>query len=218
MSSQFVSKTAAGPESGSGYAPRKYREGLVRTPFDREYVRRLTDGDPETERHFTEYFGELLRIKLRARLRSTQMVEDLRQETFLRVLTALRVKRSLESPESLGAFVNSVCGNLLLELYRQQANNRSVDDPSEPVDRGLSAESALITDERKRQVREVLDSLPAKDRELLSMVFYDEMDRAEMCRRFHVDQQYLRVLVHRAKVRFKAGLLKKHGNSFRSQG
>src|SRR5216683_4619712 len=63
---------------------------LERHAFDQSYVTRLTNGDAETERHFTRYFGDLLAIKLRARLRSSHLVEDARQETFLRVLNVLR--------------------------------------------------------------------------------------------------------------------------------
>jgi len=81
---------------------------LKRDSFDREYVQRLKDGDRDTERHFVSYFGELLLIKLRSRLRNHQMIEDLRQEAFVRVLTALKSSNRLNSPESLGAFVNSV--------------------------------------------------------------------------------------------------------------
>src|ERR1044071_10272839 len=73
--------------------------------FDGQYVERLIAGDPETERHFTEYFGDLLTLKLRSRLRSPALAEDARQETFVRVLTALKQKGSLANPESLGAFV-----------------------------------------------------------------------------------------------------------------
>jgi len=57
--------------------------------FDREYVQRLQHRDPETERHFVSYFGKLLRIKLHSRVRNTQSVEDLIQDTFVRVLTVL---------------------------------------------------------------------------------------------------------------------------------
>ena len=42
---------------------------LERHNFDAEYIRRLVAGDAETERHFTSYFGELLVLKLRSRLR-----------------------------------------------------------------------------------------------------------------------------------------------------
>jgi RNA polymerase sigma-70 factor (ECF subfamily) len=213
--SKFVPNSDAGLHSGFSSANRSV---LVRRSFDAEYVRGLTEGDPETAQHFTNYFGELLRIKLRSLWRSAQMTEDICQETFLRVLTALRVKHSLESPERLGAFVNSVCNNLLLELYRAQSRTQSVGfDAFDPADHQVSAESALVTEERKQQVRRVLENLSEKDRELLRMVFYDDVDKAEICRRFHIDRQYLRVLVHRAKARFKKGLLERHGESFRWQ-
>src|ERR1700730_7455955 len=67
--------------------------------FDRAYIDRLTQGDPETERHFTSYFSDLLTIKLRSRIRSAQLIEDIKQETFLRVLTLARKPEGLKFPE-----------------------------------------------------------------------------------------------------------------------
>jgi RNA polymerase sigma-70 factor, ECF subfamily len=179
--------------------------------FDSDYVQRLKEGHTETERHFVTYFGELLLIKLRARLRRAQLVEDLRQETFLRVLTALKTKNTLQSPESLGAFVNMVCNNLLCEQFRRDAKRRTVevDDRFDAVDDSVSVESALVTEERRQQVRQVLDELPEKDRDLLRMVFFEEIDRDEICRSFQVEREYLRVLVHRAKTRFRECLRKR---------
>jgi RNA polymerase sigma-70 factor (ECF subfamily) len=190
----------------------------ARTPFDARYVQLLRDGDAETERHFVAYFGELLRIKLGARLRSPQAIEDLRQETFLRVLTAIRLKNSLESPERLGAFVNSVCNNLLFELYRHKSRKESVGfDQLEPVDKRKSAEADLLTQERREQIQQVLDELPEKDRRLLRMVFYEDADKDEICSQFNVDRDYLRVLVHRAKGRFRELLVRRHGGNFQAQ-
>jgi RNA polymerase sigma-70 factor (ECF subfamily) len=191
--------------------------GFVRESFNRDYVERLKNGDATTERHFANYFGQLLRIKLRARLRSAQLIEDLSQETFLRVLTALRRKDGLEYPERLGAFVNTVCQNLLFELYRAESRRPAeLPDHLDVPDERASAESALVTDERKDQVRQVLQDLTAKDRELLYMVFYEEIDKDEICRRFSVEREYLRVLVHRAKARFRKELLERHGEDFYS--
>lgn len=67
---------------------------MASPPFNDDYVRRLTAGDREVERHFTSHFGTLLRIKLRTKLRSPQLIEDVRQETFLRVLQSLRKKEN----------------------------------------------------------------------------------------------------------------------------
>ena len=185
------------------------RGELVRQSFDREYVERLRNGDVETERHFTDHFGRLLRIKLRARCCQAQTIEDLRQETFLRVLVALKSKNCLQSPESLGAFVNTVCQNLLFELYRSKSRTQlGLPDHLDIPDERPSAESELVSEDRRRQVRQVLEDLTGKDRELLRLVFYEETDKDEICRRFSVDRQYLRVLVHRAKTRLRNKLAK----------
>ena len=81
------------------------REGarLQFTAFDASYLERLQRGDAGTERHFASYFGELIRLKLRARVRSRDSIEDIRQETFLRVLTLVRAKDGIRQPERLGA-------------------------------------------------------------------------------------------------------------------
>src|SRR5438132_13715485 len=84
--------------------------------FNEEYVRKLAAGDPDVQRHFISHFSSLLRIKLRTRLRSPQLVEDVRQETFLRVLQAFRKQTGgLQNPERLGAFVNTTCDNVMFE-------------------------------------------------------------------------------------------------------
>ena len=58
--------------------------------FNEEYVRKLAGGDPDTQRDFISYFSGLLRLKLRTKLRSPELVEEVRQETFLRVLQSLK--------------------------------------------------------------------------------------------------------------------------------
>lgn len=194
-----------------------HRAGFIGS-FDREYIERLKQGDAATERHFTKYFGDLLRIKLSARINSADLIEDLRQETFLRVLTALRRKDSLKCPERLGGFVNSVCQNLLNEMYRSKSRNEcGGTEEVEVPDGGASAEEALVSEEQKRQVRRVLADLPGKDRDLLQMVFYEEADKDHICRLFHVDREHLRVLIHRAKARLRKELLDRHGERFYAQ-
>jgi RNA polymerase sigma-70 factor, ECF subfamily len=211
MSSGAVPQFTVTAEPRANSHVRSAKEGPKRDSFNREYVRRLAEGDAETERHFVSYFGELLLIKLRARLRDRQLVEDLRQETFVRVLAALKSKDGLYSPESLGAFVNSVCNNLMFEYYRRNSQQRVVemDDRFDPPDERESTESQLVTQERCEEVKRVLEELQPKDRELLRMVFYEDIDSAQICRSFKVDRDYLRVLVHRAKRRFRDCLLKR---------
>jgi RNA polymerase sigma-70 factor (ECF subfamily) len=175
-----------------------------RFSFDGDYVRRLIAEDPETERHFTEYFSDLLSLKLRSRLRSAALVEDARQETFVRVLTALKKKGSLATPESLGAFVNAVCNNILLETYRSTGRTTPLDDePDEPEANEPSAEWRVLKSEERIKVREAIAGLPQKDRDLIRWLFFEGRAKDDVCRELDVDRGYLRVLFHRAKQRFR---------------
>jgi RNA polymerase sigma-70 factor (ECF subfamily) len=172
--------------------------------FDANYIQRLVAGDPETERHFASYFGELLWIKLRSRIRSPQLLEDVRQETFLRVLRNLR-NSGLEHPERLGAYVHSVCHNVMLEAFRKESRFTEIgEEGAAMIDQRAGAEEKYVTRERKEQVDAVLKELPEKDRELLMAVFIREMDKDVVCRKYGVDRSYLRVLLYRARTRFRA--------------
>jgi RNA polymerase sigma-70 factor (ECF subfamily) len=176
---------------------------LERHAFDRAYIERLIAGDPQTEEHFTRYFGTLLTIKLRSRLRSPTRVDDARQETFVRVLAALKVKRGLDKAETLGAFVNAVCNNVLFETYRADARTTALDDEHDEPDGRADVESSVMAAEERAQVRDALHGLPEKDRTLIHWLFFEGRDKDEICRELHVDRQYLRVLLHRAKARFR---------------
>jgi len=177
------------------------REG--RFEFDRAYLDRLAARDPDTERHFTRYFGDLLAIKLRSRLRSPALIEDARQETFLRVLKALRQPGGIQSPGGFGAFVNSVCNNVLFEMYRANARTTPLEDEYDEASSNLPADSTLVADEEREEVRAALHSLPEREQLVLKWVFFDERDKDDICRDLQIDRAYLRVLVHRAKARFR---------------
>lgn len=177
--------------------------------FNEVYLQRLCSGDFRTESHFVAYFSELIQLKLRSRVKSPQTIEDLRQETFVRVFATLR-GQGIRQPERLGAFVNSVCNNVLLEHYRSSSreNPAEEEDGANVPDPSLDVVAILSHKEMEQKVRQVLDELPERDRRLLREIFLEERDKDAVCRDFGVDRDYLRVLLHRAKQAFKAVYLK----------
>jgi RNA polymerase sigma-70 factor, ECF subfamily len=181
--------------------------------FDAGYVANLRAGDLRTQEHFVAYFTELLHLKLRSRLQSPQAIEDVRQETFARVFASLRKEGALRHPERLGAFVNTVCNNVLFEHYRASSRSQSLDDEGQPELPAANADvlGIVVSRQLKAKVREVLLDMPERDRSLLKAVFLDERDRDEVCRERGVDREYLRVLLHRAKQAFKAEYVKRMG-------
>lgn len=175
--------------------------------FDDDYVRRLREGDREIETHFHSYFRDLLFLKLRRRLNSFQAIDEVRQEVFMRVLQRLP---EIRDGRKLGAFVNAICNHVLLEFYR--ADNRTValetehNDLADPDD---DPDSKAEASQQRARVRRAIASLEKRDAEILRAVFLEDADKDEICRRFGIDRGYLRVIIHRAKNKFREAFLRR---------
>jgi len=190
-------------------------QGLEFFAFDASYVEKLRAGDAHIEGHFVNYFSELIRLKLRSRLNSKDAIEDVRQETFMRVLTLLRGKGGLRQPDRLGPFVNSVCNHVLFEHYRSQKRTEAtIDDEVEATIAGRepSALSLLEAKDTERVVRQILNQLPERDRRLLQLLL-EERNKDEVCAELGITREYLRVLLHRAKQSFKSCYTSRFGAS-----
>jgi RNA polymerase sigma-70 factor (ECF subfamily) len=188
--------------------------GLEFFAFDASYVEKLRSGDAHIEGHFVSYFSELIRLKLRSRLNSKEAIEDVRQETFMRVLVLLRAEEGIRQPDRLGPFVNSVCNHVLLEHYRSQKRaTATIDDETGATiaAREPSALSLLEAKDTERVVRQILNELTDRDRRLLQAVLLDERNKDEVCAEFGISREYLRVLLHRAKQSFKSFYISRLG-------
>ena len=184
--------------------------------FDDVYLERLRSGDFRTEQHFVSYFTRLIQLKLRSRVPTSEMVEELRQEVFVRVFSVLRSAEGIRQASRLGAFVNSVCNNVLLEHYRSSSRTSPLqedDDAPEIPDSKVDILGAVMSKQTAGRVRSVLEGLTERDRRLLKAVFLDEQDKDEVCRDFQVDRGYLRVLLHRAKQTFKSHFMKEEAGA-----
>jgi len=172
--------------------------------FDDDYLERLRADEYRTQKHFVGYFSKLLLIKLKPRLRSRQDVEDVQQIIFARFFQNLRKENGIRDAKCLGSYVNSICNNVLLEHYRRRVPEQ-IDDPIANTipDPGKNAEQIVVDEETNRIVREILESLPERDQRILREVFLEERDKDEVCKDYGVSRSYLRVLVLRAKNKFR---------------
>jgi len=182
--------------------------------FDADYLDRLASADSAIERHFSLYFGDLLSLKLRVRIRSAQLIEDIRQETLLRVLQIVRT-RGVDHPERFGAFVSAVCNNVLMEQVRAESRHDHWESEPEITDDSVDLDAPLVTQQRRRQVETVLADLTEKAPNPLRAFFLEDRDPVDLCRQYRVSEEYLRVLLHRAKSRFRSMYSKRFGASER---
>jgi RNA polymerase sigma factor (sigma-70 family) len=181
---------------------------IAERSFDAEYVRYLVKGDAEIEQHFSAYFGALLQLKLQAKVRSPLMIEDIRQTIFIRVLKLLRKEGRLQHPERLSTLINSVSNNLLEETYRSvRVHGRAPENSLTVSDQG-DLESSVMNKQSSQLVARLLADLPERDRNLLRLIVLEERGTAEVCKEMQVSKECLKVLLRRAKRRFRSALAK----------
>lgn len=172
--------------------------------FNAAYIDALRRRDPATEAHFVDHFSPILVRKLRRSVRKPDLVEDLRQETFLRVLAAVRSGRGIRKPERFEIYVFGVCSHVLHESWRARRREAA----HQPLDIELpgdlpSAYALVLAQETRNGVRQVLSRLDESQQGILHALLMDDQNKDEICRRYGVNRNYLRLLLYRAKKDFK---------------
>ncbi len=172
--------------------------------FDDNYLRQLREGDFVTQDHFRKYFTALMKVKLQSRLKSPEAIEDVQQETFVRFYAALR-EGKIREPKSLGSYVNSMCNNVLKESWRHEEPAVSLDNDDAPELPAAPFDLSKMIDDKQaaQKVQKVIEQLPERDRRVLRAIFFEERDKDEVCRELGITRDNLRLLLHRAKQKFR---------------
>jgi RNA polymerase sigma-70 factor (ECF subfamily) len=161
---------------------------------------------PPDEAMLVEQFRERLRLFALRRLRDSAAAEDVAQETLRRVLEACRAGR-LENPSALPAFVFKTAQHICLQHFRSAGREGrallrlSGEDLPQHETHPLAS---LIGDERRTAVRKALAQLGPDDRELLRMVYYEEIETSVLAGRLGLTPGALRVRKHRVLARLAA--------------
>lgn len=176
--------------------------------FDEKLLQRLVHCDSAAAELLVTSFKKPVRLNLRIHLRSfPQLVDDASQEVFLRVLAYFRSGKTLDNPNRLPAFIHSVCRNVAMEQCRAQLRYGQIPESNPECADLRNPEDGAITNQRVELVRTILNELPERDRELLRRLLLNEEDKDQVCAEFQIQRSYLRVLLHRARIRFKVALM-----------
>jgi RNA polymerase sigma-70 factor, ECF subfamily len=147
-----------------------------------------------------QYTGMLTRVALSV-TRNASEAEDIVQETFLRVL---RHRNQLAELRDARAWLIRITWNLALD-HKRRAKTRPQFDDFEEMTRGLaawelSAEAEVIAAEYRARMLLLIDTLPAKEREVLLFSAVKELSTVEIAAVLKTTTSTIRSVLYRARL------------------
>jgi RNA polymerase sigma-70 factor (ECF subfamily) len=167
----------------------------------------------------SEYAGTLYRVSFSV-LRNAADAEDAVQEAFLRVL---RHRDTLDEVRDRRVWLIRIVWNIVLDRKRRAKTRPETDDVAElarvlPAE-GLSAEDRAAAAQHHAQVLACVETLPAKEREVLMLSAFEELTSVEIAQVLGITESSVRSRLFRAR-NLMAGLLgrERQGPGIRGQG
>ena len=119
-------------------------------------------------------------------VRDREMANDMFQETFFKVVSRLQQGKYIANGK-FSAWLMRIAHNVIVDWYRQQRAQNIVDAPKENdlsnVGSTLlesSPEGELVNNQVMEDVRRMMSHLPASQREVVFMRFYQQMSFKEI--------------------------------------
>lgn len=149
---------------------------------------------------------EKLRQRLRLKVRYDvgfycPDVDDIVQETLARYLTATQ-ELKIQNPEAVGAFLNGVCRNVISEYRRRNLRDEPMPEVVPEPPRNGIGDADLF--ELRQAIAQGLEGLSERDRRVLRSFYLEEKSKEEILLETGLTDDNFRVVLCRAKERFRA--------------
>lgn len=114
------------------------------------------------------------------------LTEDIFQETFMKVIMTIKQGRYTENGK-FKAWITRIAHNLIIDYYRQERNENMVSNDEVEVDLfnniklcDETIEDRLVRDQVLADVKKLVKHLPASQREVLEMRYYQDLSFKEI--------------------------------------
>jgi RNA polymerase sigma-70 factor (ECF subfamily) len=180
------------------------RAAEVSLERDAELMLRVRDGDQASfglllDKHRSPVIHFLYRM-----VQNQAVAEELAQEVFLRVYKS---RSSYEPTAKFTTWLFRIASHLALNWIRDGRNEKrqaSLDEESpdgtarQVPDRGRTVEQELVYQAKLREVRQAIESLPAKQKAAVMMHKYQEMEYAQIADVLTCSESAVKSLLFRA--------------------
>ena len=151
--------------------------------------------------------NELYRLALRITLNPAE-AEDVVQETMIKVWNR---RDRWEELDSIEAFCLTICRNIAVDKTRKAGNqNPSLEEGHDSADYSYSSnpeEQAMLRD-RIALVRQLIDSLPEKQRSCMQLREFEGKSYKEIAQILGVTEEQVKINIFRARQQIKLQFIK----------
>ena len=169
-----------------------------------ELVARIQKGDDAGMEELYRLFARGIRFYLCRQL-GMQELDDKVHDTFLIVVQAIR-RGDLREPDRLMGFVRTVVRRQVAAHIDQVVHSRRdemhLDLGVRVADRQRNPEENMAYQQKNDFMREILEQLSDRDREILTRFYLHEETQEEICGEMNLTETQFRLLKSRAKARF----------------
>ena len=167
-------------------------------------VGRIQKGDNSGMEELYRLFARGIRFYLCRQL-GMQELDDKVHDTFLIVVQAIQ-RGDLREPERLMGFVRTVVRRQVAAHIDQVVHSRRdemhLDVGVRVPDRQRNPEQSMACKQKSEFMREILQQLSVRDREILNRFYIEEQTQDEICGEMNLTETQFRLLKSRAKARF----------------
>ena len=134
------------------------------------------------ERNQSRLFSYILFV-----VRDREQANDLFQETFVKIITKLQ-EGKYTTTGKFGAWIMRIAHNVIMDWYRSKRSDKTVEQSNDndlskfsPADLlDLNVENHYVNDQVMSDVKKIMNLLPATQREVVFMRFYQDLSFKEI--------------------------------------
>ena len=134
------------------------------------------------ERNQSKLFSYILFV-----VRDREQANDLFQETFVKIITKLQ-EGKYTTTGKFGAWIMRIAHNVIMDWYRSKRSDKTVEQGNDndlskfsPADLfDLNVENRYVNDQVMSDVKKIMNLLPATQREVVFMRFYQDLSFKEI--------------------------------------
>ncbi len=167
--------------------------------------RRFLDGDDKGLAEIVRNYSDGLILYLNGIVNNISVAEELMEETFFKIITR---KPRFNAKYSFKTWLYTIGRNVAIDYLRHisKVSDASFDDLENYIEDECSLEKLYIIEERKITVHRALRKLNAEYRQILWLLYFDDLSHTEAAVVMKKNARQMKNLVYRAKSALKSEL------------